>query len=151
MAAWWQRDVLAAGKLPLILCLIAFIATFVTTRTITRLIRDGRGPFHNNVTSGGLHVHHAVPGIILLIAGALTAVSGPMHLRWACLARGAVGVGMSLVLDEFALILHLQDVYWSGEGQLSVEAVCLTAACIVLVLTGFSPLGVQHAAPVERY
>jgi hypothetical protein len=29
---------------------------------------------------------------------------------------------MSLVLDEFALILHLQDVYWNGEGQLSVEA-----------------------------
>jgi hypothetical protein len=58
---------------------------------------------------------------------------------------------MSLVLDEFALILHLQDVYWSGEGQLSVEAVVLTAACIALELVGFSPFGVQHANSVERY
>jgi hypothetical protein len=148
---WWHRDILAAGKLPLMLCFLAFIATFVTTRTITRLIRDGRGPFRNNVTSSGLHIHHAVPGLILLIVGALTAVGGPDRLGWRCFAGITVGMGMSLVLDEFSLILHLQDVYWSGEGQLSVEAVCLTAACIVLVLTGFSPFGVQHADSVERY
>jgi hypothetical protein len=151
MEQWWHRDVLAAGKLPLMLCLLAFIATFVTTRTITRLIRDGRGPFRNNVTSGGLHIHHAVPGIILLIVGALTAVGGPDQLGWQIFAGVTVGIGMSLVLDEFALILHLQDVYWSGEGQLSVEAVCLTAACMVLVLAGFSPFGVQNANDVERY
>ncbi|HEY2795470.1 MAG TPA: hypothetical protein VGJ28_24125, partial [Micromonosporaceae bacterium] len=116
MDQWWHRDVLAAGKLPLMLCLIAFIVTFVATRTITRLIRTGRGPFHNNVTSGGVHIHHAVPGIVLLIIGALTAVSGPTQLGWQCFAGVVVGMGMSLVLDEFALILHLQDVYWSGEG-----------------------------------
>jgi len=148
---WWHRDIEAAGKLPLMLCLLAFLVTFMTTRTITRLIRDGRGPFRNNVTSSGVHVHHAVPGLILLIVGALTAIGGPDALGWHCFAAIAVGIGMSLVLDEFALILHLQDVYWSGEGQLSVEAVCLTAACIVLVLTGFSPFGVQHANDVERY
>src|ERR1700742_556471 len=133
------------------LCFLAFVVTFIATRTIPRLIRDGRGPFHNNVTGGGLHIHHAVPGLILLIVGALTAVGGPDSVGWLGFAGVTVGIGMSLVLDEFALILHLQDVYWSGEGQLSIEAVCLTAACIVLVLTGFSPLGVQHAAPVERY
>ena len=44
----------------------------------------------------------------------------------------AVGIGTSLVSDEFALILHLQDVYWSGEDQLSVEAVSLTAVCLTL-------------------
>jgi hypothetical protein len=51
--------------------------------------------------------------------------------------------GTSLVLDEFAPILHLQDVYWSGEGQLSVEAVSLTAACLGLALVGFGPFGVR--------
>ena len=56
-----------------------------------------------------------------------------------------IGIGVSLVLDEFALILHLQDVYWSGEGQLSVEAVSLTAACLGLALGGFSPFGVAGA------
>ncbi len=150
MAAWWHRDVIAADKLPLMLCLLAFIATFVATRTITRLIRDGRGPFRN-VTPGGLHIHHSVPGLVLLIVGALTALGAPARLGWQCFAGVTVGMGMSLVLDEFALILHLQDVYWNGEGQLSVEAVCLTAACIFLALIGFSPFGVQHVGGVERY
>jgi hypothetical protein len=53
------------------------------------------------------------------------------------------------VLDEFALILHLQDVYWSGEGQLSVEAVSLVAACLGLALVGFSPVRVADVDSAE--
>src|SRR5580692_7628040 len=67
MASWWQRDMIAPGKLPLMLCFLAFVVTFAVTRTITRMIRDGRGPFRNQVTSSGTHIHHSVPGIILLI------------------------------------------------------------------------------------
>ena len=140
---------IAAGRLPLGLCFLAFVLTFVSTRTITRLIRDDRGPFRN-ITASGTHVHHAVPGLILLIVGALTAIGGPGSLGWLAFAGVAVGIGMSLVLDEFALILHLQDVYWSGEGQLSVEAVTLTAACLGLALVGFSPFGIQGANGIER-
>ncbi len=150
MGSWWHRDVIEAGKLPLGLCFLAFVLTFVSTRTITRLIRDGRGPFRNRITASGTHVHHAVPGLVLLIVGALTAIGGPGSLGWLSFAGVAVGIGMSLVLDEFALILHLQDVYWSGEGQLSVEAVTLTAACLGLALVGFSPFGVQGASTIER-
>src|SRR3984885_4843074 len=149
MGSWWHRDVTAAGKLPLMLCFLAFVVTFVLTRTITRMIRDGRGPFRNQVTASGTHIHHSVPGIILLIIGAFTAVGGPGSLGWRAFAALAVGIGTSLVLDEFALILHLQDVYWSGEGQLSVEAVSLTAACLGLALVGFSPFGVQDVDGIE--
>lgn len=131
------------------LCFLAFVLTFVTTRTITRLIRDGRGPFRNNVTSSGVHVHHAVPGLILLMVGAFTAIGGPQELGWRCAAAVTIGIGVSLVLDEFALILHLEDVYWSGEGQLSVEAVSLTAACLGLALTGFSPFDLQNIGSLE--
>ena len=141
MLSWWHRDVIAAGKLPLMLTFVSFVVTFVSTRTITRMIRDGRGPFRN-VTAGGTHVHHSVPGMILLIIGAFTAVGDPDALGWLSFAAVAIGIGTSLVLDEFALILHLQDVYWSGEGQLSVEAVSLVAACLGLALVGFSPLRV---------
>src|SRR6201996_9690458 len=148
MLSWWHRDVIAAGKLPLMLCFVSFVVTFVSTRTITRLIRDGRGPFRN-VTAGGTHVHHSVPGIILLMIGAFTAVGGPGTQRWLSFSAIAVGIGTSLVLDEFALILHLQDVYWSGEGQLSVEAVSLTAACLGLMLVGFSPFGVRDVDGIE--
>jgi len=148
MLSWWHRDVIAAGKLPLMLCFVSFVVTFVSTRTVTRLIRDGRGPFHN-VTAGGTHIHHSVPGIILLMIGAFTAVGGPGTLGWLSFSALAVGIGTSLVLDEFALILHLQDVYWSGEGQLSVEAVSLVAACLGLALVGFSPLQVANVDSAE--
>src|SRR5271155_4757008 len=150
MESWWHRDVIAAGKLPLMLCFAAFVITFVTTRTITRMIRDGRGPFRNQVTASGTHIHHAVPGILLLMIGAFTAVGGPDSLGWRSFAAVVVGIGTSLVLDEFALILHLQDVYWSGEGQLSVQAVSLTAACLGLFLVGFSPFSVKDADTIEQ-
>src|ERR1700734_588700 len=146
---WWHRDVVAAGKLPLMLCFLAFVVTFAVTRMITRMIRDGRGPFRNQVTAGGTHIHHSVPGIILLIIGAFTSIGGPAVLGWHSFAAVLIGIGTSLVLDEFALILHLQDVYWSGEGQLSVEAVSLTAACLGLALAGFSPFGIKDANQIE--
>jgi hypothetical protein len=148
MLSWWHRDVIAAGKLPLMLCFVSFVVTFVSTRTITRLIRDGRGPFRN-VTAGGTHVHHSVPGIILLIVGAFTAIGGPGTMGWLSFSAIAVGIGTSLAMDEFALILHLQDVYWSGEGQLSVEAVSLVAACLGLALVGFSPVRVADVDSAE--
>jgi hypothetical protein len=148
MLSWWHRDVIAAGKLPLMLCFVSFVLTFASTRTITRLIRDGRGPFRN-VAVGGTHIHHSVPGVILLMVGAFTAVGGPGTVGWLSFSAVAVGIGTSLVLDEFALILHLQDVYWSGEGQLSVEAVSLVAACLGLALVGFSPVQVQGVDKVE--
>ena len=151
MVSWWNRDLIAAGKLPLMLCFVAFVVTFACTRVITRLIRDGRGPFRNQVTATGTHIHHAVPGLILLMVGAFTAVGGPAgSLGWRSFAGVLVGIGTSLVLDEFALILHLQDDYWSGEGQLSVQAVTLTAACLGLALVGFSPYGVQDVDGIER-
>ncbi len=149
MMSWWQRDVIATVKLPLMLCFLAFVVTFVVTRMVTRMIRSGRGPFRNQVTASGVHIHHAVPGIVLLIIGAFTAVGDPASLGWRSFAAVAVGTGVSLVLDEFALILHLQDVYWSGEGRISVEAVSLTAACLGLALAGFSPFGVKGAGSAE--
>ena len=97
MASWWHRDVIAAGKLPLILCFLAFVVTFVLTRTITRMIRDGRGPFRNHVTASGTHIHHSVPGIILLIIGAFTAVGGPDSLGWRSFAGVAVGIVLALI------------------------------------------------------
>jgi hypothetical protein len=148
MLSWWHRDVIAADKLPLMLCFVSFVLTFVSTRAITRLIRDGRGPFRN-VTAGGTHIHHSVPGVILLMIGAFTAVGGPGTMGWLSFSAIAVGIGTSLVLDEFALILHLQDVYWSGEGQLSVEAVSLVAACLGLALVGFSPVRVANVDSTE--
>jgi hypothetical protein len=140
---WWHRNIVEPGKLPLLLILSSFVVIFVVTRTITRLIRAGRGPLHDNVSSSGLHVHHAVPGILLLIGGAFVAV-GTTDPVWRSVAAVVIGVGTSLVLDEFALILRLEDVYWTAEGRVSVEMVCLAIACLGLPLVGLAPFGVDE-------
>lgn len=146
---WWDRNIVEPGKLPLLLTCVAFVVTFLTTRTITRLIRAGRGPFKNNVTSSGLHIHHSVPGIVLLIAGAFIAVGTPNSAA-RVVAGVLVGVGSSLVLDEFAMILHMSDVYWQQAGQASVQAVALTAMCLFAALIGLHPLGVDDVGSAER-
>lgn len=148
MGEFWERNVIEPGKLPPLLALFAFIATFLVTRLITRSIRAGRGPFRDNVSAGGTHVHHAVPGIGLLVTGAFTAISAQTE-PWVAAAAVMIGAGTSLVLDEFALILHLEDVYWTAEGRVSVELVGLAAACLAFVTVGLVPLGVDHVAVDE--
>ena len=148
MGNWWHRDVIEPGKLPLLVCFAAFIITFATTRGITRAIRAGRGPFHD-ISDGSTHVHHAVPGIVLLIAGAFLALDSSPPSVTAIVAAVAVGVGTSLVLDEFALILHLQDVYWTDEGRVSVEMVSLAFGCLGFLLVGIAPFGVNDMGDAE--
>jgi hypothetical protein len=130
---------MAAGQVPFLLLFLSFLLTFVTTRAITRMIRAGIGPFRNNI-AGGVHIHHAVPGIILTLVGAYTSVAVDGRRPWAEASGVLIGIGSSLILDEFALILHLQDVYWSPEGQLSVQLVALTLSTMGLALFGVNPL-----------
>ncbi|MFE2267203.1 hypothetical protein [Streptomyces griseosporeus] len=148
MGDWWQRNITEPGKLPLLLALTAFVLTFLVTRAITRLIRAGKGPF-GNVQAGGVHIHHVVPGVALTIVGGFGAVAGGRHGFGSCLAAVVFGVGAGLVLDEFALILHLDDVYWTEAGRKSVEAVVLTAALVGLWLVGFAPFGVNDMSEDE--
>jgi len=136
----WSGNVDSASKLPLLLCMITFIVTFVITRIIVRMIRSGRGPFKDN-SVGGVHIHHVVPGIILMIVGGLLAIGG-VGSGWDNAAGVIFGMGLALVLDEFALILHLQDVYWEEEGRLSVDAVFVLAGVMALLLIADSPFGI---------
>ncbi|KIZ18157.1 membrane protein [Streptomyces natalensis] len=148
MGHWWYRNIVEPGKLPLLLALASFVLTFLVTRVITRLIRAGRGPFRN-IASGGVHLHHVVPGVVLMVAGGFIALAGGRQGFGAGLAAVLFGIGVGLVLDEFALILHLDDVYWSEEGTKSVEIVILTIALVGLILAGFLPFGVNELGPAE--
>ncbi|MFD5478167.1 hypothetical protein [Streptomyces hawaiiensis] len=140
---WFERNIMEPGKLPLLLALVSFVLTFLITRGITRLIRAGKGPFRNISGSGGVHVHHVVPGVILTIIGGFGAVAGGQYGFGSALAAVIFGIGAGLVMDEFALVLHLADVYWTPDGRKSVEMVVLTASLVGLLLIGFSPLGVN--------
>ncbi|MGI9053733.1 MAG: hypothetical protein ACR2HQ_13990 [Ilumatobacteraceae bacterium] len=144
MRSWFEDTIIEHERLPLLVCFAAFIVTFIATRVITRMIRAGRGPFKNNVSASGLHVHHAIPGVILLVAGAFTGIAVDLESPWSIVAGLLIGVGTSLVLDEFALILHMEDVYWEDEGRISVEMVSLAVACLGLLIAGANPFKLQE-------
>ncbi|MCH5677782.1 hypothetical protein [Streptomyces gilvus] len=148
MGHWLQRNIVEPGKLPLLLALTAFVLTFFVTRLITRLIRAGKGPF-GNVKAGGLHIHHVVPGVVLTVVGGFGAVASDRHGFGSAVCAVLFGMGAGLVLDEFALIVHLDDVYWSEQGRRSVEVVVLTAALVGLLLAGFAPFGVNDMSQAE--
>ncbi|MER5501779.1 MULTISPECIES: hypothetical protein [unclassified Streptomyces] len=149
MGHWFERNIVEPGKVPLLLALAAFVLTFAVTRFVTRMIRAGKGPFRN-ITPGGMHIHHVVPGVVLSVIGGFGAVASGRHGLGAGICAVVFGVGAGLVLDEFALILYLDDVYWTEEGRRSVEVVVLTAALVLLVLAGFSPLGVNELSSDEQ-
>ena len=121
----------------LFLASLGFLVTFAIVRVITHLIRAGIGPFHN-VSSGGLHIHHLVWGILLLlIVGYVWLIEEGTGSNWLASASAiAYGVGAALTLDEFALWLNLQDVYWTGPGRVSVDAVVIFAAGLSLGIWG---------------
>ena len=113
---------------------LSFVFTFVAVRLIVSSIRTGHGPFHN-VSAGGTHIHHLVWGIlILLVVGYIwlaqigTGMDRPQ--RWMRVTAILFGIGAALTLDEFALWLNLQDVYWSRAGGTSVRAVILFGAVL---------------------
>jgi hypothetical protein len=148
MGHWLERNIIEPGKLPLLLALTAFVLTFLITRAVTRMIRAGKGPF-GNVSAGGVHVHHVVPGVVLTVFGGFGAVASTRHGVGSAVFAVVFGIGAGLVLDEFALILHLDDVYWTEAGRKSVEVVVLTAALVGLVLCGFVPFGVDDLSDDE--
>jgi hypothetical protein len=121
---------------PMMWMFIAILATFLITRTVTRLIRKGSGAGAGlgNVSIAGVHIHHQVFGILLIIGTGIVLVSATPHGAALDVAAAVFGVGVSLTLDEFALWLHLEDVYWAKEGRKSVDAIfCVLAVTGALI------------------
>jgi hypothetical protein len=99
---------------------MAFSATFATARAITYSIHGGKGPLHD-ITPRGLHLHHYLWGILLLVGVGGVAIRGDDRLRRHPLVAAAYGSGGALIVDEFSLLLDLRDVYWAKEGRWSVD------------------------------
>lgn len=81
--------------------------------------RGSLGPVRN-VVVGGRHIHHFVPGITIgFIAGGAAIVVPKRELRqWLSVP---FGVGLAMTLDESALLLDFDDVYWTEEGIVSLQ------------------------------
>ena len=131
--------------------LSSFVGTFIAARGITYLLRNQPhvGPFRN-VRVGRRHIHHFVPGIVIAFAAGAAAI----------LTRGEdlepklavpFGVGMGLTLDESALLLELEDVYWTREGLLSVQITLAVTALLASLALGlrFLRRGEQAVLPPE--
>jgi hypothetical protein len=115
--------------------LAGFLAAFASVRLSTWGIRDGWGPFRN-VSIGGRHIHHFVPGILLAFTSGTAALltDDDDVEQWLAVPMGA---GMGLTFDEAALLLDLRDVYWTREGLLSVQlSLGATAILSIAILTG---------------
>jgi hypothetical protein len=159
MADWYRTQLIDTERSAALWVLIGFLATYAITRSITLRIRrrgaepqpetpqDGEsgGPI-TDIHIGGVHVHHQVWGILLVL------VTGLLEFRYSPGSPGQeilgalFGAGAALALDEFALWLHVEDVYWSEEGKKSIDAVMIAVVVGAGLLIGAAPLGLSGGA-----
>ncbi|WP_174441888.1 hypothetical protein [Demequina phytophila] len=147
----WYDSLAESGRAPTLWLLVGFLITFALTRWVTRRIRareqaqEAAGGVVSNIHIGGVHIHHQVWGILLvLLTGVLQFRFAPGS-PWAEVLAALFGAGAALALDEFALWLHLEDVYWSAEGRKSIDAILVAAVIALGLLVGSSPVGVDPA------
>jgi hypothetical protein len=130
----YHRHIVATGKQPQFFVLLSFLTTFVAARGLTYAMRSGRIRFVRSVRARGTHIHHLVPGILLLlVAGYLGVAIDRSRIEIVAII---FGIGAALTLDEFALWLHLRDVYWEREGRRSIDVVIITATILGIFVIG---------------
>lgn len=141
MRHWFEHQIVETGRLPLLFFLLGFIGGFVFIRLSVRMIRAQVKWWPGNITPGGQHVHHVVFGVVaMLVSGvALIAIYEDGTQVSGAVLAALFGIGAALVLDEFALIFYLKDVYWSEQGRASVDAVFAAVAVTGLLLLGARP------------
>ena len=124
----------------------SFLLSFLFVRTSTRLIRSPRVPWWpgNVVTESGLHVHHLVWGILMMLVSGFLGFALDRQSPLTEILAAGFGVGAGLTLDEFALWLRLQDVYWKEEGRASFDAVVVAFTLGGLVLVGVAPFDLHN-------
>jgi hypothetical protein len=131
------RDHLGPARERALLALVGFVATAIITRLTTGYLHVNGAGANGGLIIGGVHIHHYVFGIFLLLATSLSwlmldGVTPGTRRRWFRLSAMAYGVGAALILDEFALWLYLKDVYWAKEGRQSLEAMVIFAGVLAI-------------------
>ena len=151
MLGWFEAQIVDTGRLPLFCFFIAFVTSFGFIRLSVRLIRAEVRWWFRNVTPGDLHVHHMVFGVVFMVVGGVAELAAPIaSLDWRGGSAAIFGLGTALVLDEFAVMLHLRDVYWTSAGRLSIDAVFVAAGITALLLLGVTPVSLHNIAHYLR-
>jgi branched-subunit amino acid transport protein AzlD len=140
----WDR--IAGNELQgLFLVLVGFILSFAFIRMSTRLQRSPRVPWWPGsiVSDSGVHLHHLVFGIVTMMVSGAAGFAAFGNSPWTEICAFAFGVGAGLTIDEFALWVYLDDVYWAKEGRSSIDATVIAAAAMMLALLGFTPFTIE--------
>jgi hypothetical protein len=111
---------LDSGQQSALISWLAFTGTFGGVRGITHAIKSGKGPF-GNLSVGGEHLHHYMWGIGMLAGVGAVAVRGEDRTRRHPGVALTYGAALALIVDEFALLLDLKDVYWAKQGRISID------------------------------
>ena len=130
--------------------LCSFLVSFLFIRTSARMIRKQVSWWPGNVaTKGGVHLHHLVFGIVLLLVCGFLGFALAPESPWEEILAAAFGVGAGLTLDEFALWVHLEDVYWAQEGRASLDAVVVATLLGGLIVLGLAPFDLSGQTSSE--
>jgi hypothetical protein len=139
---FWEEELVENSRQGLFLVLIGFVGSFAFIRLSTRLMRSPRVTWWPGsvVSDSGVHLHHLVFGIVLMLTAGTFGFwffdSGWLLNVCALL----FGIGAGLTLDEFALFVYLDDVYWAKEGRSSIDAGVIAVGLMMLVLFGIQPV-----------
>jgi hypothetical protein len=148
---FWLDQVVGEHREGVFLVLAGFILSFGFIRMSTRLMRSPRFSWWPGsvVSDGGVHVHHLVFGICLMMLAGTVGFASYYSSPWFEISSALFGVGAGLTIDEFALWVYLKDVYWAEEGRKSVDATVIAAAGMLLLLFGAEPFDFTTSSTAE--
>jgi hypothetical protein len=132
----------------LYLVLMGFLLSFAFIRMSTRLMRSPKVPWWPGsiVSDSGVHLHHLVFGIVTMMVAGAAGFAAFGNSPWTEICAFAFGIGAGLTIDEFALWVYLDDVYWAKEGRSSIDATVIAATVMLLALLGFTPFTIEDGS-----
>ncbi|MBW8058883.1 MAG: hypothetical protein FVQ78_00835 [Solirubrobacterales bacterium] len=151
LTKFWNNQIVANDNQAIFMVLVGFLLSFALIRMSTRLMRSPRAPWWPGsvVSDGGVHLHHLVFGIVTMMIAGTVGFTLFGESPWFEISAFFFGVGAGLTLDEFALWVYLDDVYWAKEGRSSIDATVIAAAGMVLIMLGFSPFDFKTSSAGE--
>jgi len=141
LSDFWQNQLVDNNQQAVFLMLVGFLGSFIFIRISTRIMRSDKVSWWPGsvVSEGGVHVHHLVFGIVTMMAAGTAAFATLGYSPWFEVFALIFGIGIGLTIDEFALWVHLEDVYWAEEGRRSIDATVIAVLCIALIMFGGRP------------
>ena len=139
---FWNDQIVAHEREGVFLVLVGFLLSFAFIRMSTRLMRSPKVPWWPGsvVSESGVHLHHLVFGIVTMMVAGTLGFASLGDSPWTELCAFGFGVGAGLTIDEFALWVYLDDVYWAEEGRSSIDATVIAASLMGLIVLGVNPL-----------